>query len=252
MLNNFLAGKVALVTGSSSGLGQTIAERYAALGADVVIHYSKSKAGADAVVSTIKAMGRRAVAVQADVTQVADIERLFREGLAAMGRLDIVVVNAGVELLEVPVTDFTEAQFDQLFNINTKGTYFSLQEAARHVADNGRIIYVASSTTVFPTPGMAVYGGSKMGGRYVVDVLAKEIGHRGVTVNSLIPYAIDGSGVFTDPAAFPEARKVLIDGCPMGRLGSLEDVANLAEFFASDLSSFVNGQHLMANGGANG
>ncbi len=252
MLNNFLAGKVALVTGSSSGLGQAIAERYAALGADVVIHYAKSKAGADAVVSTITGMGRQAMAVQADVTKVTDIERLFQEGLAAMGKLDIVVVNAGVELLEVPVTEFTEAQFDQLFDLNTKGTYFTLQEAARHVADHGRIIYVASSTTVFPTPGMALYGGSKMGGRYVVDVLAKEIGHRGVTVNSLIPYAIDGSGVFTDPTAFPEARRVLVDACPMGRLGSLEDVANLAEFFASDLSSFVNGQHLMANGGANG
>ncbi len=158
MSTNFLAGKVALITGSSSGLGQAIAERYAALGADVVVHYSKSKAEAEAIVST----------------------------------------------------------------------------------------------TVVPTPGMAVYGGSKMGGRYVVDVLAKEIGHRGVTVNSLIPYAIDGSGVFADPAAFPEARKALIDASPMGRMGTLEDVANLAEFFASDLSSLVNGQHLMANGGANG
>ena len=252
MSNNFLAGKVALITGSSSGLGQTIAERYAALGADVVIHYAKSKAAADAVVRTITGMGRRAVAVQADVTKVADVERLFQQGLAAMGKLDIVVANAGIELLEVPVTDFTEAQFDQLFSINTKGTYFTLQQAARHVADGGRIIYVASSTTSFPTPGMAVYGGSKMGGRYLVDVLAQEIGHKGITVNSLIPYAIDGSGVFADPAAFPEARKVLIDGCPMGRMGTLDDVANLAEFFASDLSSFVNGQHLLANGGANG
>jgi 3-oxoacyl-[acyl-carrier protein] reductase len=252
MSSKSLVGKVALVTGSSSGLGKAIAERYAALGADLVIHYSKSKAGADEVVRTITGMGRRAIAVQADVTQVADIERLFAEALAAFERLDIVVANAGIELLEVPVTDFTEEQFDHLFSTNTKGTYFTLQQAARHVADHGRIIYVASSTTSFPTPGMAVYGGSKMGGRYVVDVLAKEIGHKGVTVNSIIPYAIDGSGVFADPAAFPAARQVLIDSCPMGRLGTVDDVANLAEFFASDLASFVNGQHLLANGGAIG
>jgi len=252
MNSTSLVGKVALVTGSSSGLGKAIAERYAALGADLIIHYSKSRAGADEVVRTITGMGRRAIAVQADVTQVAAIEHLFAEALAAFGQLDIVVANAGIELLEVPVTDYTEEQFDRLFSTNTKGTYFTLQQAARHVADRGRIIYVASSTTSFPTPGMAVYGGSKMGGRYVVDVLAKEIGHKGITVNSIIPYAIDGSGVFADPAAFPEARQVLIDSCPMGRLGTLDDVANLAEFFASDLASFVNGQHLLANGGAIG
>ena len=247
-----LAGKVALITGSSSGLGKAIAERYAALGADIVVHYGKNKAAADQVVRTIVDQGRRAVAVQADVMKVADIERLFAVAKAAFGKLDIVVANAGIELLEVPATDFTEEQFDRLFGTNTKGTYFTLQQAARHVADNGRIINVASSTTAFPTPGMAVYGGSKTAPRYLVDVLAKEIGHKGVTVNSIIPYAIDGAGVFADPAAFPEARQALLEACPMGRLGTVDDVANLAEFFASDLSAFVNGQHLLVNGGANG
>ncbi|UOQ68912.1 SDR family oxidoreductase [Hymenobacter volaticus] len=245
-----LTGKVALITGSSSGLGKAIAERYASLGADVVVHYAKSKAGADSVVETITGLGQRAVAIQADVSKVADIERLFAEALANFGKLDIVVANAGMELVETPVTEFTEAQFDQVFTLNAKGSYFTLQQAAKHVTDNGRIIYVASSTTVFPVPGMAVYGGSKTTPRYLVDVLAKEIGHRGVTVNSLIPFAIDHSGIFADPEAHPELRKSLIDSCPMGRLGSVEDVANLAEFFASDLSSFVNGQHLLANGGA--
>jgi 3-oxoacyl-[acyl-carrier protein] reductase len=245
-----LAGKVALITGSSSGLGKAIVERYAALGADIVVHYAKSKAGAEEVVRTITEQGQRAVAVQADISKVADIERLFTEALAAFGKLDIVVANAGMELVETPVTNFTEAQFDQVFALNTKGSYFTLQQAAKHVADHGRIIYVASSTTVFPMPGMAVYGGSKTTPRYLVDVLSKEIGHRGVTVNSLIPFAIDHSGIFADPNAYPELRKSLIDSCPMGRLGSVEDVANLAEFFASDLSSFVSGQHLLANGGA--
>jgi 3-oxoacyl-[acyl-carrier protein] reductase len=119
------------------------------------------------------------------------------------------------------------------------------------VQDNGRIIYIASSTTSFPIPGMAVYGGSKTTPRYLVDVLSKEIGHRGVTVNTIIPFAVDHSGIFADPNSYPELRKSLIDSNPMHRLAEVEDVANIAEFFASDLSSFVNGQHLLVNGGAN-
>jgi len=247
---NSLKNKVAIVTGSARGLGKAIAERYAALGADIVVNYSRDKASADDVVSNIKAMGGRVIAVQADVSKVGDIERLFSEAKAAFGKVDIVVANAGIELVETPVTDFTEEQFDRVFAINTKGSYFTMQQAARQVEDNGRIIYVASSTTSFPVPGMAVYGGSKTTPRYMVDVLSKEIGHRGVTVNSIIPFAVDHSGIFVDPAAYPELRKQLLDSCPMGRLAEVEDVANLAEFFASDLSSFVSGQHLLVNGGA--
>jgi 3-oxoacyl-[acyl-carrier protein] reductase len=247
---NSLKNKVALITGSARGLGKAIAERYAALGADIVINFSKDKASADEVVSNIKAMGSRVVAVQADVSKVADIKRLFSEAKKVFGKIDFVVANAGIEMVETPVTDFTEEQFDRLFSINTKGAYFTMQQAAINVEDHGRIIYIASSTTAFPVPGMAVYGGSKTAPRHMVDVLSKEIGHRGVTVNSIIPFAVDHSGIFVDAAAYPQLRKSLINSCPMGRLAEVEDVANIAEFFASDLSSFVNGQHLLVNGGA--
>ncbi|QNL52311.1 SDR family oxidoreductase [Olivibacter sp. SDN3] len=247
---NSLKNKVALITGSARGLGKAIAERYAALGADIVINYSRDKASADEVVSNIKAMGVKVMAVQADVSKVADIEKLFNEAENAFGKIDIVVANAGIELVNLPVTDFTEKQYDRLFSINTKGSYFTMQEAARHVSDNGRIIYIASSTTSFPIPGMALYGGSKTTPRYLVDVLSKEIGHKGITVNSIIPYAVDHSGIFTDPDAYPELRAQIIDLCPMKRMAEVEDVANIAEFFASDLSSFVNGQHLLVNGGS--
>lgn len=247
---NTLKNKVALVTGSVRGLGKAIAERYAALGANIVINYSKDKASADEVLSNILALGVKAIAVQADVSKVADIERLFAEAKKTFGKIDIVVANAGIEMVEVPVTEFTEEQFDKVFSVNTKGSYFTLQQAARNVEDNGRIIYIASSTTSFPVPGMAVYGGSKTTPRYLVDILSKEIGHRGVTVNSIIPFAVDRSGIFVDPESYPELRKQLLDSCPMGRLAEVEDVANIAEFFASDLSSFVNGQHLLVNGGA--
>lgn len=247
---NSLNGKVALITGSARGLGKAIAERYAALGADIVLNYSRDKVAADETLGTIKAMGVKAIAVQGDVSKVADIEKLFNEAVAAFGKLDIVVANAGIEMVETPVTEFTEEQFDRVFTINAKGSYFTMQQAAKHVADNGRIIYIASSTTSFPVPGMAVYGGSKTTPRYMVDVLSKEIGHRGVTVNSIIPFAVDHAGIFVDPAAYPRLRKQLLDSCPMGRLAEVGDVANAAEFFASGLSSFVNGQHLLINGGA--
>jgi len=248
---NSLQNKTALITGSARGLGKAIAERYAALGANVVINYSKDKASAEEVVSNITAMGAKAIAIQADVSKVTDIERLFEEAKKAFGKIDIVVANAGIEMVETAVTQFTEEQFDRLFSINTKGAYFTMQQAAKNVEDNGRIIYIASSTTAFPVQGMAVYGGSKITPRYLVDVLSKEIGHRGVTVNSIIPFAVDHSGIFVDADSYPELRKSLLDSCPMGRLAEVEDVANAAEFFASDLSSFVNGQHLLVNGGAN-
>ncbi|WP_343671971.1 SDR family oxidoreductase [Chitinophaga sp.] len=247
---NMLKNKVALITGSARGLGKAIAERYAALGADIVLNYSRDQVAVEETESNIRAMGVRVISVKADVSSVRDIERLFSEALKEFGKIDIVVANAGIEMVETPVVGFTEEQFDRVFSINTKGAYFTLQQAAKHVVDGGRIIYIASSTTSYPVPGMAVYGGSKMTPRYMVEILAKEIGYRGVTVNSIIPFAVDHAGIFVDQDAYPGLRKQLLDSCPMGRLAEVEDVANVAEFFASGLSSFVNGQHLLVNGGA--
>jgi 3-oxoacyl-[acyl-carrier protein] reductase len=248
---NSLKNKVALITGSARGLGKAIAERFAALGADIVVNYSKDKASAEEVISNIGAMGVKVIAIQADVSKVADLERLFAEAKKAFGKIDIVVANAGIEMVEVPVVDFTEEQFDRLFSINTKGTYFTMQQAAKNVENNGRIIYIASSTTSFPVPGMAVYGGSKTTPRYLVNILSQEIGHKGITVNSIIPFAVDHSGIFAKADSYPELRRRLLDSCPMGRLAEVEDVANAAEFLASDLASFISGQHLLVNGGAN-
>ncbi|HEY6900339.1 MAG TPA: SDR family NAD(P)-dependent oxidoreductase, partial [Puia sp.] len=196
---NSLTGKVALITGSARGLGKAIAERYASLGADIVLNYSRDKAAAEETAGNIRALGVKVIALQGDVSKVADIARMFEEAKAEFGKIDIVVANAGIEMVETPVTDFTEEQFDHVFSINAKGSYFTMQQAAKHVADKGRIIYIASSTTSFPVPGMAVYGGSKTTPRYMVDVLSKEIGHRGVTVNSIIPFAVDHAGIFVDP-----------------------------------------------------
>jgi len=249
-MKTLLHNKTAIITGSARGLGKAIAERYAALGANIVINYSKDKTSAEEVVNTITSMGVKVIAVQADVTKVKEVERLFAEAKEAFGSIDIVVANAGIELIQTPVTEFTEAQFDKVFNINVKGTYFTLQEAARYISDKGRIIYISSSTTTSPVPGMAVYGGSKTTPKYLVEILAKEIGHRGVTVNSIIPGPVANTGVFTEMSTEDPFYKELLNGSPMGRLTTVDDVADLAEFFASDLAGFVSGQHLLVNGGS--
>jgi 3-oxoacyl-[acyl-carrier protein] reductase len=242
-----LKKKVALITGSGRGIGKAIAERYGALGASVIVNYASSVDAAQETVKVIERSGGKAIAVRADVSKVADIERLFQTSLERFGHLDIVVVNAGLEVSGQPVLDFTEEDYDRLFNTDTKGAFFTIQNAAKYIADRGRIIFIGSSTTAFPMPGHGLYGSSKMAPRFLVEVLAKEIGHRGVTVNSILPTATEGAGRHTDLK--PEIAQFIRDFMPMDRIGTVEDTANAAEFLASDLASFVSGQHLLLSGG---
>jgi 3-oxoacyl-[acyl-carrier protein] reductase len=244
-----LTGKVALITGSARGIGKAIAERYAGLGADVVINYTRDEAAAHATVDGIKKLGRNAIAIRCDVSKTADIRNLFETAKETFGKIDIVVVNAGVELIGIPVTDFTEDQFDHMFGINTKGAFFTMQEAAKHVADNGRIIYISSSTSGYPRAGYALHGGSKVAPEYLVRILAQELGKRGITVNSILPTATEGAGVNTNIQDKARIQKFIDEFCPMDRLAVVDDVANVAEFFAGELSSFVSGQQLLLSGG---
>lgn len=244
-----LNGKVALITGSARGLGRAVAERYGSLGANVVINYSSADAAAANAVEAVERSGGKAIAVRADVSRVDDVERLFTEAIDHFGRIDVVVANAGVELIETPTVDVTEEDFDRLYAINAKGAFFTLQLAAKHVADNGRIIYIGTSNTRYPLPGYALYGSSKMGAQFVVEVLAKELGSRGVAVNSILPTAIDGAGVFT-AGVTDQVLQFVHSFRPMARMGTLDDVANAAEYLASDLAAFVSGQHLLLSGGA--
>ena len=245
-----LTGKTALVTGASRGLGRAIALRLAARGADVVINYVEDAIAAEAVRAAAEAHGVRAVAIQADVSRTGDIDRLFAEALATFGKLDIVVANAGVEKVSITVVDVTEEDFDRLFRINTKVPYFVLQAAARHVADGGRIINIASSSTSRPQPGLGLYGTSKSAPKYLVRVLAQELGPRGVTVNSLVPGPIEGAGIFAGVAADDPYKAALLATVPIGRLATPEDVADFAEFLASDRSAFLTGEDVLMNGGS--
>lgn len=152
-----LENKVALITGSSRGLGRAIAERYAELGAHIIINYTKNQSAADEVLNIITAKGVKAIAVHADINKPEEISHLFQEALAAFARIDIVVANAGLEMVDVPVDEITETQFKKLFNLNTKGTFFTLQEAAKNVADGGCIINISSSTTIYLFGGFYKY-----------------------------------------------------------------------------------------------
>lgn len=243
-----LQGKTALVTGSSKGLGRAILLRLAGQGANVVVNYSRDENAAAEVQAAAEALGVRAITVAADVSQLDGIQQVFDAAVEAFGRIDIVVANAGMEKVNVAVTDVTEEDFDLLFRVNTKGPYFVLREAARRIADNGRIVTISSNTTTVPQLGVGLYGTSKVATGYLARVLALELGPRGVTVNTVVPGPIDGAGIFTDPVN-DEYKKSLVAMVPIGRLGTTEDVAGVVAFLTSDDAGLITGQQLVADGG---
>jgi len=156
----------------------------------------------------------------------------------------------GFEAVETPFVEYTEAQYERVFAVNTKGTFFTLQQAAKRVRDGGRIIVISSNTTGLALPGFAVYGASKLAPRYFVEVLAKELGPRNITVNSVVPGVTLAAGVFTNtPHADPYLQE-MTRATPLCRLGTPEDVANAVLLLASERAAFVTGHHLVADGGA--
>lgn len=245
-----LAGKTAVVTGSSRGLGRAIALRLAERGARVALNFVGDQAAADATLAEVRRFAPDALCIRADVSNVDEIDRLFDQVTDAFGRLDIVVANAGIEKVNIPVIEVTEEDFDHLFRINTKGPYFVMQAAARRVADGGRIVNIASSSTVHPQPGLGLYGASKTAPKYLAKVLALELGARGITVNSLVPGPIDGAGIFTGVADDDPYKAALLATVPIGRLATPEDVAAFTEFLVSDAAVFITGEEIVMNGGS--
>ena len=243
-----LEGKVALITGATKGIGRGIAEKYAMQGLRLVLNYSTDETSAKDTAQAMDRAGVDYLLIKADMSSPAAIEKLFSEALAHFGQLDIVVANAGIELIETPVLQSTEQDFDKVFNLNVKGTFFVLQQAAKHVVDGGRIILISSTMSIHPDAGAAIYAASKAGQKLFVDVLAKEIGPRRVTVNSIMPGIIDNAGVIT--ALPPDLKKQMMAGSPFNRLGTAADVGNVAAFLASAEASFIHGQHLAVNGGS--
>lgn len=248
-----LTGKVAVVTGSARGIGRAIAQRYASLGASVIVNYSKDADNAERTVVDIESAGGRATAVRADIASLPDLDRLFATAIDTYGPLDIVVANAGKEIIDQPVLDTTEKQFDDLFAINAKGAFFTLQKAAKLLSDGGRLINIGSSSTVNVVPGTGLYSSSKTAARQLAGILALELGARNITVNTILPTVIAGAGVFTDVVEGDDFHKAMQQFRPLGgRGGTPEDVADAAEYLASDLAKWISGQALLVSGGAPG
>jgi 3-oxoacyl-[acyl-carrier protein] reductase len=237
-----LSGKVAIVTGSSRGIGRAIAERLAADGAAVVVNYVRGEQDAQEVVKAIRERGGQAVAIRADVAQPAEVRRLFAEARNAFGALDIVVANAGVAVIK-SIAESTEEEFDRVFDANTKGVFFTLQEAARNVRDGGRIVVVSTGGTRMLMSGTGLYLGSKGAVEQFVRVLSRELGPRNITVNALSPG-------FTDTDLLPQRDRDIAAGMsPFTRIGEPAEVASVAAFLASDDARWVTGQNVGAGGG---
>jgi 3-oxoacyl-[acyl-carrier protein] reductase len=237
-----LEGKVALVTGSSRGIGRAIVERLARDGATVVVHYATRDDLAQEVVRGIVDRGGRAVGLQADIAEVLQVRGLFEQAEKAAGHLDIVVANAAVTLIK-PVVESTEADYDYVFNRNATGVFFVLQEAARRVRDDGRIIAVSTGGTRMYFDKLALYLGSKGAVEQFVRVLSRELGSRNVTVNTVSPG-------YTDTDMLPDRDRLVAAGAsPFNRIGAPDDVADAVALLASDDARWVTGQNLAAGGG---
>jgi 3-oxoacyl-[acyl-carrier protein] reductase len=242
-----LTGKVALVTGASRGIGRAIAERLGRNGATVIVNYAGSVDKAKEVVTQIESEGGQAIAVRADVSQVNEIQRLFDETFAHFGRLDILINNAGVSMVK-PITEITEADFDKLFALNARGVFFSLQEAAKRMFDNGRIISITTVGTATGAAGATAYSGSKSAIEGFSMSLAKELGSRGITVNTVLPSATD-TEMFAEAASL-EMKQTAAQMSPFGRMGQPGDVADIVVFLASEEARWLTGQSIHATGGA--
>jgi 3-oxoacyl-[acyl-carrier protein] reductase len=243
-----LAGKVAVVTGASKGIGAAIAKSLAAEGASVVVNYASSKAGAEKVVSSITAAGGKAVAVGGDVSKAAEAQGIIDAAIKNYGRLDVLVNNSGVYEFGA-IESVTEEQFHKIFNINVLGVLLTTQAAVKHLGEGGSIINIGSGVSRITPPNSAVYTGTKGAVDAITGVLAKELGPRKIRVNSLNPGIVETEG--TQAAGFigSDFEKGLVSQTPLGRTGKPEDIAAVAVFLASDDSGWVTGELLIAGGG---
>jgi 3-oxoacyl-[acyl-carrier protein] reductase len=241
-----LTEKVALVTGSAKGIGRAIALRLAKDGAAIVVNYSGSAAQAQETVSLIEKSGRRAIAVQADVSKIADVKRLFDACIEKFGRLDILVNNAGM-MFTKPIVDVGEEEFDRIFAVNVKGAFFCCQEAAKRMAEGGKIINLSSSTTAMMLPGYGTYVATKGAVEQFSHVLAKELGSRKITVNVVSPGPTD-TELFNQGKS-EEQKQRFAQMAALGRVGQPDDIAAAVAMLASDDARWITGQNIRANGG---
>lgn len=246
MASKNLYGKVALVTGASKGIGAAIARRLASDGASVVLNYSANLDLAQAIVDEIGQTAGQAFAVRADVSNAAEVEQLFDATFSHFGKLDILVNNAGIQIVK-PLAEISEADFDRIFGVNVKGTFFACQQAAKRMADGGRIINISSSTTVMMLPNYSAYVATKGAVEQMTRSLAKELGARGITVNVVSPGPTDTELFMIGKTVQDKHRFGQL--AAFGRLGQPSDIADAVALLASDDAHWITGQNTRVNGG---
>jgi NAD(P)-dependent dehydrogenase (short-subunit alcohol dehydrogenase family) len=244
--NKELAGKVAIVTGARNNLGRAFAVALARNGADVLVHHHReeTKDQAEETARLVRAHGVRAALVQGDLSVVANVRKMYDVAIAELGRVDIVINNAGY-IRKAPFTEITEAEFDRASGINTKATFFSMQEAAKRIADGGRIINIATSLLGATTGFYSVYAGTKAAIEDFTRALAKEIGKRGVTVNAVAPGAVDTP--FFHGEETPQSVEYIKTAHVSGRLATADDIVGIIEFLASPRAQWVSAQTIFVN-----
>jgi 3-oxoacyl-[acyl-carrier protein] reductase len=230
-----LAGKVAVVTGASKGIGAAIAKAFAAAGASVIVNYASSKEGADAVVQTIKAAGGRAVAVGGDVSKAEQAHAMIEAAVSEFGRLDVLVNNSGI--------------WDIVRFENVLGAVLTTQAALKHLGEGGSIINISSNATTIHPPASAIYTATKSALEGITSVLAKELGPRKIRVNALISGMVDTEGNRAKGFIGSNIEEFAVSQTPLGRVGQPEDIADVAVFLASDDARWITGERLMASGG---
>ena len=245
-----LSGKKALVTGGSQGIGQAIAYRLAEEGADVVIDYVGHAESAQQVVTEIKKLGRQAIAIQANLDFVGEIQGLIQKSVEGLGGIDVLVNNAGVEK-HAPFWEVTEKDYDFVLDTNLKGAFFVTQAFVRHrmdVKQPGKIINISSVHEELPFPHFTSYCASKGGMKMMMRNLSIELAPYGITINDIAPGAIE-TPINTQLLNDPVKLKALLANIPLGRLGQTSDVAGVAAFLASNDSDYITGATIVVDGG---
>lgn len=243
-----LQNKVALVTGASKGIGASIAKNLAKEGASVVVNYASTKTGADKVVSDILASGGKAIAVQADISKIDQVQNLIDATIKQFGRLDVVVNNAGVFDMR-PLEAIDEDHYRRLFDTNVLGTVLVTKAAAPHLSEGSSVINLSSQVTSFTPPASAIYTASKGAIDSITSVLANELGARKIRVNAISPGTTETEGTRAAGFIGSPFEAHLAAQTPLGRSGQPDEVAAVAVFLASDDARWLTGEKIAASGG---
>jgi len=235
-----------IITGASRGIGAEIAKTIAQAGASVVINYTNNRSAADLVVSEIKSLGGNAIPVRADVSDSVEVKALFDAVITHFGKIDILINNAGTAIFK-SIQDTSDEELDRIFAINVKGTFYCLREAATRLSNGGRIINISSSVTRLILPTYGAYAATKGAVEQLTQVFAKEVGSRGITVNSISPGPTN-TELFLEGKS-KETIQRLAAMSAFGRIGETEDIAKVVLFLASEGAAWVTGQNIGVNGG---